>query len=152
MVWFGGSPQHIDRQLPRGERRLVSGKVERFNGEVQILHPDWIVPLDKGEEIPAVEPVYPATAGLTSRVVRKLAQGALAAAPELPEWQDAAWLDRQRAGPAGDRRWRPCTRRPARAIWSRTPRCVSGWPMTSCSRISWRWPAAAARARSRLRR
>jgi ATP-dependent DNA helicase RecG len=96
MVWFGGSPQHIDRQLPRGERRLVSGKVERFNGEVQILHPDWIVPLDKGEEIPAVEPVYPATAGLTSRVVRKLAQGALAAAPELPEWQDAAWLDRQR--------------------------------------------------------
>jgi len=95
LVWFGGSPQHIDRQLPRGERRLVSGKVERFNGEVQILHPDWIVPLDKGEEIPAVEPVYPATAGLTSRVVRKLAQGALAAAPELPEWQDAAWRARQ---------------------------------------------------------
>ncbi len=96
LIWFGGSPQHIDRQLPRGERRLVSGKVERFNGEVQIVHPDWIVPLDKGEEIPAVEPVYPATAGLTSRVVRKLALGALAVAPELPEWQDEAWLARQR--------------------------------------------------------
>ena len=96
LIWFGGSPQHIDRQLPRGERRLVSGKVERYNGEVQILHPDWIVPLDKGEEIPAVEPIYPATAGLTSRVVRKLAQGALAAAPELPEWQDPAWLSARR--------------------------------------------------------
>ncbi|HEX8469930.1 MAG TPA: ATP-dependent DNA helicase RecG [Brevundimonas sp.] len=96
MVWFGGSPQHIDRQLPRGERRLVSGKVERFNGEVQILHPDWIVALDKAEEIPTVEPVYPATAGLTSRVVRKLAQGALATAPELPEWQDAAWMAARR--------------------------------------------------------
>jgi ATP-dependent DNA helicase RecG len=96
LIWFGGSPQHIDRQLPRGERRLVSGKVERFNGEVQIVHPDWIVPLDKGEEIPAVEPVYPATAGLTSRVVRKLALGALATAPELVEWQDAAWLAKQR--------------------------------------------------------
>ena len=95
LVWFGGSPQHIDRQLPRGERRLVSGKVERFNNEVQIVHPDWIVPLDKGEEIPAVEPVYPATAGLTSRVVRKLAIGAMAAAPELPEWQDAAWIAKQ---------------------------------------------------------
>ncbi|CAN5267150.1 ATP-dependent DNA helicase RecG [soil metagenome] len=95
LVWFGGSPQHIDRQLPRGERRLVSGKVERFNNEVQIVHPDWIVPLDKGEEIPAVEPVYPATAGLTSRVVRKLAIGALASAPDLPEWQDAAWIARQ---------------------------------------------------------
>ncbi len=96
LIWFGGSPQHIDRQLPQGERRLVSGKVERFNGEVQIVHPDWIVPLDRGEEIPAVEPVYPATAGLTSRVVRKLALGALDAAPELDEWQDPAWLAKQR--------------------------------------------------------
>ena len=95
LIWFGGSPQHIDRQLPRGERRLVSGKVERFNGEVQIVHPDWIVALDKGEEIPAVEPVYPATAGLTSRVVRKLAQAALASAPELDEWQDGPWMAKQ---------------------------------------------------------
>ena len=96
LIWFGGSPQHIERQLPRGERRLVSGKVERYNNEVQIVHPDWIVPLDKGEEIPAVEPVYPAAQGITSRQVRKIALSALAAAPELPEWQDAAWLARQR--------------------------------------------------------
>jgi ATP-dependent DNA helicase RecG len=96
LIWFGGSPQYIERQLPRGERRLVSGKVERYNNEVQIVHPDWIVPLDKGEDIPAVEPVYPATQGITSRQVRKIAISALAAAPELPEWQDAAWLGRQR--------------------------------------------------------
>lgn len=95
LVWFGGDPRHIDRQLPRGERRLVSGKVERFNNEVQIVHPDWIVPLDKAGDIPPVEPVYPATAGLTSRVVRKLAQTALTTAPELPEWQDPAWLAKQ---------------------------------------------------------
>ena len=96
LIWFGGSPQHIDRQLPRGERRLVSGKVERFNNEVQIVHPDWIVPLDKGEEIPAVEPIYPATVGLTSRVTRKLVVQALALAPELAEWQDAAWIAARR--------------------------------------------------------
>jgi ATP-dependent DNA helicase RecG len=96
LIWFGGSPQHIERQLPRGKRRLVSGKVERFNGEVQIVHPDWIVPLDKGEDIPAVEPVYPATQGITSRQVRKIALAALDAAPDLPEWQDPAWLAKQR--------------------------------------------------------
>lgn len=96
LIWFGGSPQHIDRQLPRGERRLVSGKVERFNNEVQIVHPDWIVPLDKGEDIPAVEPIYPATAGITSRQIRKLAVQALTAAPDLPEWQDAAWIAARR--------------------------------------------------------
>ena len=94
LVWFGGSPQHIDRLLPRGETRLVSGKGERFNGEVQIVHPD-IVTLDKAADIPASEPVYPATQGLTSRQLRKLVQAALPAAPDLPEWQDPAWLKKQ---------------------------------------------------------
>lgn len=94
LVWFGGSPQHIDRLLPRGETRLVSGKVERFNGEVQIVHPD-IVTVDKAADIPASEPVYPATQGLTSRQLRKLVQAALPAAPDLPEWQDPAWLKKQ---------------------------------------------------------
>jgi ATP-dependent DNA helicase RecG len=95
LIWFGGSPQHIDRLLPRGERRLVSGKVERFNNEVQIAHPD-VFTLHQVDEIAAVEPVYPAAQGLSSRVVRKLAQAALALAPELPEWQDPAWLARTR--------------------------------------------------------
>ncbi|WP_376752008.1 DEAD/DEAH box helicase, partial [Brevundimonas nasdae] len=94
MVWFGGSAQHVDRLLPRGETRLVSGKVERFNGEVQIVHPD-IVTVDKAADIPSSEPVYPATQGLTSRQLRKLVQTALPAAPDLPEWQNAAWLKKQ---------------------------------------------------------
>lgn len=95
LIWFGGSPQHIDRLLPRGERRLVSGKVERFNAEVQIVHPD-IVAADKADELAMSEPVYPATQGLTARQVRKLVQAALPAAPDLPEWQDPAWLARQK--------------------------------------------------------
>ncbi|MFN3559294.1 MAG: ATP-dependent DNA helicase RecG [Brevundimonas sp.] len=94
LIWFGGSGQHIDRLLPRGETRLVSGKVERFNNEVQIVHPDIFKP-SEADEIAAVEPVYPATLGLTSRVIRKLAQQALALAPDLPEWQDPAWLAKQ---------------------------------------------------------
>ncbi|SPU52582.1 ATP-dependent DNA helicase recG [Brevundimonas vesicularis] len=94
LVWFGGSPQHIDRLLPRGETRLVAGKVERFNGEVQIVHPD-IVTLEKAADIPASEPVYPATQGLSSRQLRKLVQAALLAASDLPEWQDSAWLKKQ---------------------------------------------------------
>jgi ATP-dependent DNA helicase RecG len=95
LIWFGGSGQHIDRLLPRGETRLVSGKVERFNNEVQIVHPD-VFKLTEADEIAAVEPVYPATQGLTSRVVRKLVQGALTHAPDLPEWQDPAWLAKRR--------------------------------------------------------
>ncbi|MFN3667770.1 MAG: ATP-dependent DNA helicase RecG [Brevundimonas sp.] len=95
MIWFGGSAQHIDRLLPKGQTRLVSGKVERYLAEVQIVHPD-IFTLDQAGDIAAIEPVYPATQGLSSRVVRKLAQAALSHAPELPEWQDPAWLAKQR--------------------------------------------------------
>jgi ATP-dependent DNA helicase RecG len=95
MIWFGGSAQHIDRLLPKGQKRLVSGKVERFNAEVQIVHPDIFTPEQAGE-IATIEPVYPATAGLSSRVVRKLVQAALTHAPELPEWQDPAWLAKTR--------------------------------------------------------
>jgi ATP-dependent DNA helicase RecG len=95
LIWFGGSAQNIDRLLPKGQRRWVSGKVERFNNEVQIVHPDIFTP-EQAADIPAVEPVYPATQGLTSRVVRKLAQAALAQAPDLAEWQDPAWLAKMR--------------------------------------------------------
>ena len=95
LVWFGGSPQHIDRLLPRGELRIVSGKVERFNGEVQIPHPD-VATLDKAGDIPAAEPTYPGTQGLTSRQVRRLIGAALSSAPEMPEWQDSAWMQARR--------------------------------------------------------
>ncbi|AYG96427.1 ATP-dependent DNA helicase RecG [Brevundimonas naejangsanensis] len=96
LIWFAGSPRHIESLAPRGARRLVTGKVERFNNEVQIAHPDYILPIEKADEIPLSEPVYPATQGLTSRQIRKLAQGALALAPELPEWQEPNWLAARR--------------------------------------------------------
>ena len=95
LIWFGGSAQHIERLLPKGQKRIVSGKVERFNNEVQIIHPDVFRPEEAGD-IAAVEPVYPATQGLSSRQVRKLVQAALPHAPELPEWQDPAWLAKRR--------------------------------------------------------
>ncbi|MBK1975359.1 ATP-dependent DNA helicase RecG [Brevundimonas diminuta] len=96
LIWFAGSPRHIESLAPRGSRRLVTGKVERFNSEVQIAHPDYILPVEKADEMPLSEPVYPATQGLTSRQIRKLAQGALAFAPELPEWQEPNWLAARR--------------------------------------------------------
>ncbi|WP_439471012.1 ATP-dependent DNA helicase RecG [Brevundimonas sp.] len=95
LIWFGGSGQHIDRLLPRGETRLVSGKVERFNNEVQIVHPDVFKPTE-ADDIAMVEPVYPATQGLASRNIRKLALQAVAHAPELAEWQDPAWLAKRK--------------------------------------------------------
>ncbi len=60
--------------------------------EIQVAHPDYLLDAEKAGEIPAVELVYPATAGLPSRTFRKFAQEALERAAALPEWQDPAWL------------------------------------------------------------
>ncbi|MGI8839631.1 MAG: ATP-dependent DNA helicase RecG, partial [Caulobacteraceae bacterium] len=92
-----GHGPHLEKTHPAGAARVVSGKVEvDFQGTGwQIVHPDYLLPADRAAEVPAVEAIYPATAGLPSRAVRRFALEALARAPELPEWQDAAWLTRQ---------------------------------------------------------
>jgi len=98
LVYFAGHGPHLERAHPKDARRVVSGKVERndFDHELQIVHPDYFLPADRADEAPEAEAIYPATAGLTSRAVRRFALEALERAPELPEWQDAAWLARQR--------------------------------------------------------
>jgi ATP-dependent DNA helicase RecG len=86
---FGDS---LLKHHPPGAQRIVSGRVERFNNEVQLTHPDYVLPPEQAGEIPLVEPVYPASAGVSSRQIRRFAQLALERAPELPEWQDPAFL------------------------------------------------------------
>ncbi len=95
LTWFKVQGPHLSRQHPVGAKRAVSGKVERYGGELQIAHPDYLLPAERIGEIPDHEAIYPTTAGLSSRTVRRLALEALARAPDLPEWQDPAWLARE---------------------------------------------------------
>ncbi|MDP3658709.1 DEAD/DEAH box helicase, partial [Phenylobacterium sp.] len=95
LTFFGGIGGQLSDRHPVGARRIVSGKVERYGSELQMSHPDYMVEPGKAEEIPELEPIYPATAGLPARTVRRLVLAALERAPELPEWQDPAWLARE---------------------------------------------------------
>ncbi len=96
LSWFKGYGAHLQRQHPVGSARAVSGKVSVFNIERIILHPDYLIPAERIDDIPRHETVYPTTAGLAPRTLRRLVLDALTRAPDLPEWQDAAWLERQR--------------------------------------------------------
>ena len=91
LVWFGSASRGLEARLPVGTRRWVSGKLERFGLDLQMVHPDYVVEEGRLADIPEIETVYPAGAGLTSRMVRRIAQSALEKAPDLPEWQDPAW-------------------------------------------------------------
>jgi ATP-dependent DNA helicase RecG len=95
LTFFGGVGAGLEARHPVGSRRIVSGKVERFGSELQIAHPDYILPIERASELPELEPVYPATAGLPARSVRRYVLDALARVPDLPEWEDPAWRARE---------------------------------------------------------
>ena len=98
LVFFKGIGAHLEQRNPVGAVRVVSGKVERdrYGTQLQIVHPDYVVSPERVADIPELEPIYPATAGLPSRGVRRLVLTALERAPVLAEWQDLAWLAKQR--------------------------------------------------------
>jgi ATP-dependent DNA helicase RecG len=96
LVFFGRFGEGLAQRHPVGAMRIVSGKVEESKFGRQMVHPDYMVAPDKRDEIPEVEAIYPATEGLPPRRVRAFALEALERAPEMPEWQDPAWLARER--------------------------------------------------------
>lgn len=95
LVFFHGQPDYLTRMLPEGEKRFVSGKVEFYQGAPQMTHPDHILTAEELAGLPKIEPVYPLTAGVTLKPLQRAVRAALDLAPNLPEWQDAAWLKRQ---------------------------------------------------------
>lgn len=90
LVWFRPNRGYLEKLLPVGAARIVSGKVEHYDGMAQIAHPDHVLPPEDAAEIPPFEPVYPLTQGLTAKAMAKAAAGAVDRAPDLAEWADPA--------------------------------------------------------------
>ncbi len=88
LIFFHADRGFIETQLPVGEMRFVSGRIEHFNDAVQMTHPDYIVAPEKRDDLPMLEPVYPLTAGLSGKMVAKACRAALDKVPELAEWQE----------------------------------------------------------------
>ncbi len=86
LVFFHAHDDYIMRLLPVGERRIISGRAEWFQERVQMAHPDHVVKPDEADSMPTFEPIYPLTAGLTAKVLRRAIAGALERIPELEEW------------------------------------------------------------------
>ncbi len=88
LIFFHFNENYIVRELPLGQKRVVSGRVERFDSMLQMAHPDAILLPDQLERALRVEPVYPLTLGISNKFLGKVMEAALARAPELPEWQE----------------------------------------------------------------
>jgi ATP-dependent DNA helicase RecG len=98
LLWFRPKREWLERSLPPGARRIVSGRVEFYDGRLQMPHPDLVLAENEAETLRPWEPVYPLTQGLTQRMVARAVAGALARLPELPEWIAPAIL-KQRGWP-----------------------------------------------------
>ncbi len=88
LVFFHAKGDYLQRLLPTGQKRIVSGKVEIFDGIAQIVHPDHVLPVVEADEIPAYEPVYPLHSGISQKLMWKATRSALEMAPDLAEWID----------------------------------------------------------------
>lgn len=97
IVFFHARGEYLKKIMPIGEQRVVSGKLELFDGMAQMVHPDHVLPPEEASDLPDFEPVYPLTQGVTQRVMGKAAAAALSRACDLPEWIDP--------GLKADRHW-----------------------------------------------
>ncbi|MEP0337687.1 MAG: ATP-dependent DNA helicase RecG [Alphaproteobacteria bacterium] len=102
LVFFHARDDYLAKILPEGETRIVSGVIERYGDNLQITHPDHIVPVAERDQILKAEPVYPMTAGLSPKTFGRAVLAAIEATPELPDWLDPAVTVRE-GWPA----WRP---------------------------------------------
>ena len=96
LTFFRPRRDWLERQFPPGERRIVSGKLERYGDQLQMVHPEHVADPDKGEDVPLREPVYPLTAGLAPKSLRNAVVQAVQRAPVISEWQDAAFRAKNR--------------------------------------------------------
>ncbi len=94
LTFFKAYGDSIQRMLPVGQKRIISGDISWFRATPQMAHPDHVVSPEAADQLPLLEPVYPLTAGLSSKVMRKAIANAMQKLPALPEWQDASWLDK----------------------------------------------------------
>ena len=105
IVFFHAPADWPARALPLGSRRVVSGKVELYDGVGRMAHPDYILPEGEADQIPAFEPTYSLVGGVTQKTMGKAIRGALALGPELPEWIDPGLAAKEAVPP-----WREALR------------------------------------------
>ncbi len=96
LVFFHVHGDYLQRLLPVGEKRFISGSIEWYSGMPQMVHPDHMLSASEFAKMPLLEPVYPLTAGLSGKVLTRAIRQVLEEIPTLAEWQDQAWLTKQK--------------------------------------------------------
>ena len=52
LVFFRAREDWLQKTLPIGSSRIVSGRVEQYRDSLQMVHPDYMLPVEKAHEMP----------------------------------------------------------------------------------------------------
>ncbi|MGJ5207008.1 ATP-dependent DNA helicase RecG [Bradyrhizobium sp. HKCCYLR20261] len=94
LTFFRPKGDYIEKILPVGAKRYVSGTVQMYDGVPQIVHPHPILDEAAFAKLSGIDPVYPLTEGLALGSLRRAIAAALTKLPELPEWISPEVLSR----------------------------------------------------------
>lgn len=86
LTFFRAKPGYVEKLLPVGEKRFVSGTLQMYDGIPQIVHPDRVLDEEAISKLSGIDPVYPLTEGLALGSLRRAIAQALQKLPALPEW------------------------------------------------------------------
>lgn len=86
LTFFRAKPGYVEKLLPVGEKRFVSGTLQMYDGIPQIVHPDRVLDEEAIAKLSGIDPVYPLTEGLALGSLRRAIGQALQKLPALPEW------------------------------------------------------------------
>jgi ATP-dependent DNA helicase RecG len=86
LTYFRAQPSYVEKLLPVGAKRYVSGTLQMYDGVPQIVHPDRVVDEKAFAALSGIDPVYPLTEGLALGALKRAIGQALAKLPDLPEW------------------------------------------------------------------
>ncbi len=86
LTYFRAQPGYVEKLLPVGAKRYVSGTLQMYDGTPQIVHPDRVVDEKAFATLSGIDPVYPLTEGLALGALKRAIGQALAKLPDLPEW------------------------------------------------------------------
>src|ERR1700730_4946190 len=64
LTYFRAQPGYVEKLLPVGAKRYVSGTLQMYDGVPQMVHPDRVVDEAAFAQLSGIDPVYPLTEGL----------------------------------------------------------------------------------------
>ncbi len=92
LVYFNYQPSYLLKTIKVGQQKIISGKVEKFNNELTMPHPEFVLNASEVSQVPAQSVIYPLTYGIVSKQISKYVDFAISKL-HFPEWHETNLLN-----------------------------------------------------------